>query len=160
MDLGSPIPDAVSLNLLLDTCIKCGKLSCAVDLFHNLKNSESAFLKPDMISYNTLIKGCAIEKKDRLAFEIFLELKKEPTLCAKDVTYNSLVDVCVRCNKLHKAWALLKEMLEGGQDIPKPDNFTFSTLMKGIRPLDPQAFGACNNMSELNKAFSLLNELK
>jgi pentatricopeptide repeat protein len=64
LDLGSPIPDAVSLNLLLDTCIKCGKLSCAVDLFHNLKNSESAFLKPDVISYNTLIKGCAIEKKD------------------------------------------------------------------------------------------------
>jgi pentatricopeptide repeat domain-containing protein 1 len=160
MDFGSPMPDAVSLNLLIDTCIKSGKLLCAVDLFRALKNSESACVRPDVISYNTLIKGCAIEKKDRLAFEIFLELKKDPVLRPKDVTYNSLVDVCVRCNKIHKAWALVKEMLEGGQDIPKPDNFTFSTLMKGVKPLDPQAFGACNNMSELNKAFSLLNELK
>ena len=94
-----------------------------------------------------------------------MELKKEPNLRPKDVTYNSLIDVCVRCNKIHKAWALLKEMLEGGggshEDTPKPDNFTFSTLMKGVKPSPDQLnFGEPYNMNELNKAFSLLNELK
>lgn len=132
-----------------------------MDLFYKLKNSPNSFLTPDVISYNTLIKGCAIEKKDRMAFELFIELKKDPILKAKDVTYNSLIDVCVRCNKIHKAWALVKEMLEGQTpETPRPDNFTFSTLMKGIKPTDLYCFGPSNNMGELNKAFSLLNELK
>ncbi len=131
-----------------------------MDLFYRLKNSPNSFLTPDVISYNTLIKGCAIEKKDRLAFELFIELKHDPVLKPKDVTYNSLIDVCVRCNKIHKAWSLLKEMFEGDADTPKPDNFTFSTLMKGIKPDDLYCFGPSNNMSELNKAFTLLNELK
>ena len=49
-----------------------------------------------------------------------------------DVTYNSLIDVCVRVNKMHKAWALLKEMQV--MDGVSPDNFTYSTLIKGIKP--------------------------
>jgi pentatricopeptide repeat domain-containing protein 1 len=113
LDLSVPVPDAVSLNLLLDQCITNNKLNAAVDLFFKLKNSSTTIVKPDVISYNTLIKGCSIEKKDHLAFKIFIELKKEPELRPKDVTYNSLIDVCVRCNKNHKAWALVKEMMEG-----------------------------------------------
>lgn len=93
-----------------------------------------------------------------MAFKIFLELKREPDLRPKDVTYNSLIDVCVRCGKIQKAWGLVKEMMEG-EEVPKPDNFTFSTLMKGIKPLDPNVHGGDSNMYELNKAFALLHEL-
>ena len=47
------------------------------------------------------------------------------------VTYNSLIDVYVRCNQMDKAWDLFAKMRKIGL---KPDNFTCSTLVKGIRP--------------------------
>jgi pentatricopeptide repeat protein len=51
-----------------------------------------------------------------------------------DVTYNSLIDACVRNDKMPKAWALLKEM-QNDQHV-NPDNFTYSTIIKGIKPQD------------------------
>jgi pentatricopeptide repeat protein len=56
---------------------------------------------------------------------------KQVSVVPNDVTFNSLIDACVRANKMHKAWGLLKEMQESGVH---PDNFTYSTLIKGIRP--------------------------
>lgn len=58
------------------------------------------------------------------------ELMKECGLKPNDVTYNSLIDACVRSNRMSHAWTLLNEMQE--QNI-HPDNFTYSTLIKGIR---------------------------
>ena len=51
-------------------------------------------------------------------------------LKANDVTYNSIIDACVRCGKMDKAWNLFIEMQDNGIT---PDNFTFSTLIKGIK---------------------------
>jgi pentatricopeptide repeat domain-containing protein 1 len=71
-------------------------------------------IKPDIVSFNTIIKGCAQERKERLAFEIFLQMKEmgktDAGLRPNDVTYNSLIDACVRSNKMHKAWTVLKDM--------------------------------------------------
>ena len=76
---------------------------------------------------------------------------KSSGLNPTDVTYNSLIDVCVRCDQLESGWALLSEMQE--QKIC-PDNFTYSTLIKGIK---------ANNHSsqhDLEKAFHLLAQMK
>lgn len=55
---------------------------------------------------------------------------KECNLKPNDVTYNSLIDACVRSNQMREAWKLLNEMQVNNI---VPDNFTFSTLIKGIR---------------------------
>ena len=47
------------------------------------------------------------------------------------VTYNSLIDVFVRCNEMDEAWKFFSLMRSSGL---KPDNFTCSTLIKGIKP--------------------------
>lgn len=47
------------------------------------------------------------------------------------VTYNSLIDVFVRCNQMDEAWHLFDQMRVNSL---KPDNFTCSTLIKGIKP--------------------------
>lgn len=41
-------------------------------------------------------------------------IKDNPSIKPNDVTYNSLIDVCVRAKKMTKAWGLLKEMQETG----------------------------------------------
>jgi len=43
-----------------------------------------------------------------------------------------MIDVCVRSNRMETAWHLLSEMEQVGL---KPDNFTYSTLIKGIQPV-------------------------
>lgn len=50
---------------------------------------------------------------------------------ASTITYNSLIDACVRNGQMTKAWSLLKKMQNSS--FAKPDNFTYSTLIKGIK---------------------------
>lgn len=116
---------------------------------------KSSSFKPDTVSFNTVIKGCAQEKRDRMAFEIF-SLMKMHGVKPNDVTYNSMIDACVRAAKMHKAWALLKEMQESESGV-HPDNFTYSTIIKGIQPdFQSQHSTMPSNMHDLDKAFVLL----
>lgn len=46
------------------------------------------------------------------------------------VTFNSLIDACIRSHNMSKAWEVLDEMK--ARNV-KADNFTYSTLIKGIR---------------------------
>lgn len=79
-----------------------------------LNAEQKITLKVDVITFNTMIKGCAQEKKESLGFEIFKYMKEcsklNEELRPNDVTYNSLIDACVRNEKMGKAWGLLKEM--------------------------------------------------
>lgn len=77
---------------------------------------------------------------------------KDIKLRPNDVTYNSMIDVCVRCEQMEKAWNLLTEMQE--ENIV-PDNFTYSTLIKGLK-CDSRSFSQRN----LDKAFMLLEQMK
>jgi len=110
-------------NVLLDACINCGQLDQAVSL---LISGEGNF---DTVSFNTVIKGCAVERKDRIALDIFTFMKTK-SCKPNDVTFNTLIDCCVRANKMPRAWALLKEMQNSSL---QPDNFTYSTIIKGIK---------------------------
>lgn len=46
------------------------------------------------------------------------------------ITFNSLIDCCVRTNSQDRAWKVLDEMKSKGI---KADNYTYSTLFKGIK---------------------------
>jgi pentatricopeptide repeat protein len=46
------------------------------------------------------------------------------------ITYNTLIDLFVRVNNMDQAYTLLNDM---NDTTLKPDSFTYSTLMKGIK---------------------------
>ena len=53
-------PDEILFNVLLDACINCGQLERAISLFKNIKEEGMlGHVKPDVISFNTIIKGCS-----------------------------------------------------------------------------------------------------
>jgi pentatricopeptide repeat protein len=51
----------VLLNVLLDSCINCNQVETAIELFESL--GEESFFKPDEVTFNTLIKGCSMDKR-------------------------------------------------------------------------------------------------
>jgi pentatricopeptide repeat protein len=46
------------------------------------------------------------------------------------ITYNSIIDVCIKCSDVQTAEELLREMLAPGSQL-EPDLITYSTLLKG-----------------------------
>ena len=76
-----------------------------------------------------------------MALVIYDEMKKAQ-LKPNSVTYNSLIDTCVRSGRLPLAWEFLEEMQKEGIC---PDNFTYSTLIKGIKGQE--------NVKDLERAF-------
>lgn len=122
--------DEVLLNVLLDSCINCNQVDTALELFESI--DSGSFFKPDEVTFNTLIKGCAQDKRLHKALELFELMRCEDyNLKPNDVTYNSLIDVCIRCDRPDRAWQLFHQMAKDGL---KPDNYTCSTLVKGVMP--------------------------
>jgi len=114
--------------VLIDTSIKCKQFVQALDMFEAMKKEDSK-VKPDEITFNTLIKGYSMNRDMENAFRVFEDMKGFG-LKPNDVTYNSLIDTCVRSSDMDRAWTLFSEMQDN--EIV-PDNFTFSTLIKGIK---------------------------
>ena len=76
-----------------------------------------------------MIKGYAKSFNLAKALEVFEEMKSTPGMYPNNVTFNSLIDCCVRTKKCEKALHLLEEMKSRGI---RPDLITFSTLIKGF----------------------------
>lgn len=59
------------------------------------------------------------------------EADSNPDIAPNTVTYNSLLDCCVRCFDMPLAQRLFEDM-RAGRAKAKPDLITYSTLIKGF----------------------------
>ena len=92
------------MNLLLDACIKLGEVERAVEYVELiLQKKQPSLAWPDEVTFNTLLKGCAIQKLFSKSFDLMIDQKITPN----QVTYNSLIEVCVRCGRVDDAWGIL-----------------------------------------------------
>ena len=80
------------------------------------------------IIYTTIIKGHAKAYKLDKALEIYHIMKMDQKNQPNNVTFNSLMDCCIRCNNLYEAAKIFGEMKASSS---KPDLITYSTLIKG-----------------------------
>ena len=181
--------DIILINVLLDACIKLKDSKDFLDLFdslikgkfsnsetdnnneiiineNNMNNNNNKIIKPDLITYNTFIKGCTQLKlydKVDYVFE-HLIVNNETNITPNDVTFNSLIDAYVRQNNMNKVFTLISKMQ---QYHIKPDNFTYTTIIKG---LNKDSFSSNNNnnindyknqnKNELDLAFQLFEKVK
>ena len=139
-------PDVILYNILLDNFVSNRMLTNACELLDRMEVPENRIM-PDVISYNTVIKGCSQIRNSEKAYSLFIRMKNS-FVNPNEVTYNSLIDAYVRCGDLKSACKLLPAMEASGLI---PDNFTYSTLIKGVSP---------RNHVTLKKAFELFNEMK
>ena len=160
--------DIIIINVLLDACIKLKDSEKFIDLFDELINgkfinNENNVIKADLITYNTFIKGCTqLKLYDRIDY-VFEHLinNNDVGVTPNDVTFNSLIDAYVRQNNMNKVFKLISTMQ---QYHIKPDNFTYTTIIKG---LNKDSFNNINNYNykdknkdELDLAFQLFEKVK
>merc|ERR1719352_1099805 len=107
-------------------------------------------VKPNIITYSTVLKGHCQNGNIQQAFLILEQIKKDPHLKPDEIMYNSLLDGCAQNNMVSEGLNLLEEMQA---EKVWPSNFTLSLLVKMLsraRRLD-QAFSIVDDITKKYK---------
>ena len=115
----------VTYGCLLDACVKNNRIDLALVLFEKIKQDNITL---NTILYTTLIKGFSKANKLDEALEIFSIMKQNQKTYPNLITYNCILDACVKSKAFNKALSLFDEM----KTIINPDLITYSTLIKGF----------------------------
>ena len=124
--------DIILINVLLDACIKLKDETNFTEIFENIINKKYKNIKPDLITYNTYIKGCSkfklydnVEK----AFNHLINNSSTNNIVPNDVTFNSLIDVYVSQKNMEKVLQIVS-LMQKYKIVP--DNYTYTTIIKGL----------------------------
>lgn len=114
-------------NSLLDFLVSKGEMEKLDKIFEDL--SKQNLIKPDEVTFNTIIKGSCKIKDLNQAVKYFKMMKKYG-LHPNRITYNSLMDLSVKIEKMTTALELVEEMQK---DEIAPDSFTYSIILNGLK---------------------------
>jgi pentatricopeptide repeat protein len=143
-------PDITTFNTLLDICFEQMNQDLAFNFFSYIKSLGSKVLHSetcegvevhvDVVSYNTLLKGLCLQMMGKKPQEEnhavllkcieLLEEIKSNNIHANEITYNTLIDACVKADEMDLAFKFFAEMKKRKL---QPDNFTYATMIKGIK---------------------------
>jgi pentatricopeptide repeat domain-containing protein 1 len=145
--------DIIIINVLIDSCFSLKELELGKSLFDKVISCYYN-VEPDIITYNTYIKGCAQNSYYEKALEAFEKIPYE--VVPNDVTINTMIDICVRIGNHEKKQEFIN--LLGEYEI-KPDNFTYSTIIKGMNKKNntlSEAFQLFETAKKYSKADEIL----
>ena len=124
--------DIILINVLLDACIKLKDKKNFCEIFQNIIEKKYKNISPDLITYNTFIKGCSkfrLYDKVEFAFNHLINNSKETNIIPNDVTFNTLIDVYISQKNMDKVLKIVNMMQ---QYKIFPDNYTYTTIIKGL----------------------------
>lgn len=84
-------PNNVTFNSLLDCSVRCEDMKTATEIFAEMQS----LMKPDLISYSTMIKGLCRSGDLRSALDVLTDMKNEG-IYPDEVLFNSLLDGCAK----------------------------------------------------------------
>merc|ERR1740117_1448697 len=102
-------------------------------------------MKPNLITYSTMLKGHCQSGNIQTGFQILAEMKRDARLRPDEIMYNSLLDGCAQNNLVDEGLRLLEEMQA---EHVYPSNFTLSVLVKLM-----------SRARRLEQAFSLVEDI-
>ena len=147
---GNIIPNEITFNTAIDACIEAECLESAWSFFNEMQTNN---VKPDLYTYSTLVKALKCSQnlsEDNLhkALDILKKINQGEceNIKADEILYNSVIDTCIKYNKIDIAEKLYQEMIS---KAIFPSTITYSIMMK--------AYGTVYN---LDAALNLYNEMK
>ena len=146
--------DIILINVLLDACIKLKDKKNFCEIFENIIEKKYKNISPDLITYNTFIKGCSKFKlydKVEFAFNHLINNSKETNIVPNDVTFNSLIDVYVSQKNMDKVLQIVNLMQ---RHKIFPDNYTYTTIIKGLNKNSLMKNNNTNSTTTQNNAYN------
>ncbi|CAA3028366.1 pentatricopeptide repeat-containing At1g10910, chloroplastic isoform X1 [Olea europaea subsp. europaea] len=118
------IRNSVSIcNSVLNCLVKSGKFDSSLKLFNQMKQDG---LMPDIVTYSTLLVGCAKVKDGYTkALELVQEIKSSG-LHLDSITYGTLISVCASNNRCEEAENYFEQIKSEGH---APNVFHYSSLL-------------------------------
>lgn len=147
-------PDTMTYNCLIQMSFNLQQEEIAKKLFDELSFNN---VKPDIVTYNILIKNYVEEVKklkesteingviSSIMYKDSINIKlnevrdmikeiNEKELIFDDFTYNTIIDFFVECGDLKSALDTFSKMKSNIKETEaKPDIYTYSTLIKGLK---------------------------
>lgn len=119
-------PNKFSYNIVIHALIKLGSTDSALSMFREM---EELGLKPDIISFNTIL-GAFYEKHGYDEGEkIWAQLQARDELCPDVLSYRYRLSGMIMDGRISEAVKLVDEMILKGV---KPDVHCFNVLIKGF----------------------------
>jgi len=139
---GVPL-DIAAYNCVLDVCVSAGDMKRARELVAEIKNIST----PDVITFNTLIKGYCSSRDINGARAVLKEME-EAGHRPDDVSYNCLLNASVSSGSGNfcDAWETIAMMEKAGVAV---DHYTISIMMKALKKV--------RNQKDLSLALQLLD---
>jgi pentatricopeptide repeat protein len=134
---------SITYGCLINACITNENLSKAFELYEEIAHFK---IEMNIVLYTTMIKAYSKKKDLTKVLEIFYQMKNDKHNAPNNVTYNSVIDCCAKCEDISTAEKIFREMNSRGV---RPDIITFSTLIKGFL-----------KKGELDTALEFLYEMK
>merc|ERR1719235_2743581 len=135
-------PSITTYNALIDACARNGNVEKITQLVEDMKDHG---LKPNLITYSTVLKGHCLRGDIRAAFAVLDDMCTTTHLKPDEIMYNTLLDGCAQSNLVEEGLRLLKRMQDEGI---RPSNYTLSILVK-----------LTSHARLLDKAFELVDQL-
>ncbi|KAL7551689.1 hypothetical protein ACHAWF_014875 [Thalassiosira exigua] len=125
--LGKPAKTLVTYNTMMDAFANAGRYEDAHGIFRRLKGSN--VLRPDEVTYTTLIKASIRSGEIDRALDLFDDMKWTG-LRPDIVSYNSVIESLCGAGRLYEAKDLVTDMETTGQVAP--NSMTYGLLMRGL----------------------------
>merc|ERR1719161_1358125 len=110
-----------------------------------LADMKAANVKPDTITYSTVVKGHCLSGNVDRAFEVLADMQADGQHKPDEILYNCLLDGCAKEHRIEEALKLYEDMKKANV---APSNFTLCTLVKLL-----------GRARRLTQAFAMVEEL-
>lgn len=130
------------INSMLDACIECRDMEKAFGYFDRARASDLA----DVVSYNTVMKGCIASGKEAVAKRLLIEISQKG-LTPTRASFHGLLNARVNAKDFTAAWRLVSDMQASGI---APNAVTCSILLKG----------KLNSPQEVSRVLALIDAME
>lgn len=145
----------VTYGCLMDAYLRCGRVDIVTETYQEMEKcrfepKELRIYNP--VVYTTLIKAYGMSKDFARVLKVFEILKENPRIKPNLISYNAMLDACVKCEEytyMEKVFAEMVEESKQKEGNVIPDLITYSTLLKGL----------CKTRN-VKKALELYEEMK
>lgn len=148
-------PDVSTFNTVMDCCFETGNFKQGFWVFDEISANNMSYVKPDIASYNILIKGLCIQRENIPNFEEIFQEIQQRNLKLNLTTFNTIIEYYLHTKDLKSVLKYLQKLKNLSLH---PDHITISMLYKCLKDYSfDEIMEFCDFAHELLEENTLFN---